>query len=105
MNTLHSVAERTREIGVRKSLGARNRDILLQFLVEALVLSLIGGTIGMILGWMAGSGIAKLAGWPPSFSIKSVVAAVGFSSAVGLLFGIFPAMKASKMNPLMLRYE
>lgn len=107
MNTLlTSVAERTREIGVRKSLGARNRDILLQFLVEALVLSLIGGTIGMILGWMAGSGIAKLAGWPPSFSIKSVVAAVGFSSAVGLLFGIFPAMKASKMNPVdALRYE
>ncbi|MDD2202158.1 MAG: ABC transporter permease [Firmicutes bacterium] len=107
MNTLlTSVAERTREIGVRKSLGARNRDILLQFLVEALALSLIGGTIGMILGWMAGSGIARLVGWPPSFSMTSVVAAVGFSSAVGLLFGIFPAMKASKMNPVdALRYE
>ncbi len=55
---------------MRKSLGARNRDILLQFLVEALVLSLIGGTIGMILGWMAGSGIAKLAGWPPLIQHK-----------------------------------
>ncbi|HOB42743.1 MAG TPA: ABC transporter permease [Bacillota bacterium] len=107
MNTLlTSVAERTREIGIRKSLGARNRDILLQFLVEALALSLIGGAIGMILGWMAGSGISRLAGWPPSFSMTSVAAAVGFSSAVGLIFGIFPAVKAAQMNPVdALRYE
>ncbi|HAN86452.1 MAG TPA: multidrug ABC transporter substrate-binding protein, partial [Firmicutes bacterium] len=97
---------RTREIGIRKSLGARNRDILLQFLVEALALSLIGGAIGMILGWMAGSGISRLAGWPPSFSMTSVAAAVGFSSAVGLIFGIFPAVKAAQMNPVdALRYE
>ena len=107
MNTLlTSVAERTREIGVRKSLGACNRDILLQFLSEALVLSMLGGTVGMLLGWLGGAGIARIAGWPVSVDLSSVVAAVSFSTAVGLIFGTYPALQASRMDPVQaLRYE
>ena len=107
MNTLlTSVAERTREIGVRKSLGACNRDILLQFLSEALVLSMLGGTVGMLLGWLSGAGIARIAGWPISVDLSSVVAAVSFSTAVGLIFGTYPALQASRMDPVQaLRYE
>jgi len=107
MNTLlTSVAERTREIGVRKSLGACNRDILLQFLAEALVLSMLGGTVGMLLGWLGGAGIARIAGWPVSVDLSSVVAAVSFSTAVGLIFGTYPALQASRMDPVQaLRYE
>ncbi|MGI6132417.1 MAG: ABC transporter permease [Bacillota bacterium] len=107
MNTLlTSVAERTREIGVRKSLGACNRDILLQFLSEALVLSMLGGTVGMLLGWLGGAGIARIAGWPISVDLSSVVAAVSFSTAVGLIFGTYPALQASRMDPVQaLRYE
>jgi putative ABC transport system permease protein len=107
MNTLlTSVAERTREIGVRKSLGACNRDILLQFLSEALVLSMLGGTVGMLLGWLGGAGIAQIAGWPVSVDLSSVIAAVSFSTAVGLIFGTYPALQASRMDPVQaLRYE
>jgi len=107
MNTLlTSVAERTREIGVRKSLGACNRDIMLQFLSEALVLSMLGGTVGMLLGWLGGAGIARIAGWPISVDLSSVVAAVSFSTAVGLIFGTYPALQASRMDPVQaLRYE
>ena len=107
MNTLlTSVAERTREIGVRKSLGACNRDILLQFLSEALVLSMLGGTAGMLLGWLGGAGIARIAGWPVSVDLSSVVAAVSFSTAVGLVFGTYPALQAARMDPVQaLRYE
>ena len=107
MNTLlTSVAERTREIGVRKSLGACNRDILLQFLSEALVLSMLGGTVGMLLGWLSGAGIARIAGWPISVDLSSVVVAVSFSTTVGLIFGTYPALQASRMDPVQaLRYE
>jgi len=107
MNTLlTSVAERTREIGVRKSLGACNRDILQQFLTEALVLSMLGGTFGMLLGWLGGAGIARIAGWPVSVDLSSVIAAVSFSTAVGLIFGTYPALQASRMDPVQaLRYE
>lgn len=107
MNTLlTSVAERTREIGVRKSLGACNRDILLQFLSEALVLSMLGGTVGMLLGWLGGAGIARIAGWPVSVDLNSVIAAVSFSTAVGLIFGTYPAVQAARMDPVQaLRYE
>ena len=107
MNTLlTSVAERTREIGVRKSLGACNRDILLQFLSEALVLSMLGGTAGMLLGWLSGAGIARIAGWPISVDLSSVLVAVSFSTGVGLIFGTYPALQASRMDPVQaLRYE
>ncbi|MEA4882234.1 MAG: ABC transporter permease [Clostridia bacterium] len=103
---LTSVAERTREIGVRKSLGAKNRDILAQFLAEAVALAVSGGVIGMLIGWLGGAAISAALGWASSFSLTSVVAAVGFSSAVGLAFGIFPAMRAARMEPVAaLRYE
>lgn len=107
MNTLlTSVAERTREIGVRKSLGARNDDIRAQFLVEAMVLSSLGGVAGMALGY-AGSMVTSAAlGWPAAFNWLSVIAAIGFSTLVGLAFGMYPAARASGMDPVAaLRYE
>ena len=107
MNTLlTSVAERTREIGVRKSLGARNEDIRSQFLVEAVVLSSLGGAAGLALGYV-GAGIASAAlGWPMAFNWLAVVAAIGFSTLVGLAFGTYPAARASNMDPVAaLRYE
>ncbi|MEA4884934.1 MAG: ABC transporter permease [Clostridia bacterium] len=101
MNTLlASVAERTREVGLRKSLGARNRDIMLQFLAESVALSIMGGAPGLLVGWLAGAAIADAAGWPHGFSASSVVAALGVSSTVGVAFGMYPALKASRMNPI-----
>ena len=82
---LVAVAERTREIGIRKALGAKRRDILSQFLVESAFLSLLGGTLGVVLGWAASSLISKLAGWPTTVSPASIALAFGFSAAVGLL--------------------
>jgi putative ABC transport system permease protein len=103
---LVSVTERTREIGIRKSMGAKNRHILLQFIVEAMTLSGSGGLIGILFGWLGGTVITRIAGWPPSYSLLSVLVAIGFSSAVGLFFGIYPAMKAARMDPVeALRYE
>jgi putative ABC transport system permease protein len=103
---LVSVTERTREIGLRKSLGARRRDILLQFLVEALVLCLAGGLIGVGLGWTGSVVLQKLAGWNLAMSPQSVVLALGFSAAVGLFFGLWPARRAAKLAPMeALRYE
>jgi putative ABC transport system permease protein len=103
---LVSVRERTREIGIRKAVGARGTDILLQFLVEALVLSLAGGLIGIALGVAASAVIAALAGWGFSFSPLTVVVAVGFSLAVGVIFGVWPARQAARLDPITaLRYE
>jgi putative ABC transport system permease protein len=103
---LVSVRERTREIGIRKAIGARGSDILLQFLVEALVLSLLGGLIGIILGVAASAVIAALAGWGFSFSPITVVVAVGFSLVVGVVFGVWPARQAARLDPITaLRYE
>ena len=103
---LVSVTERTREIGIRKAVGARRADILVQFLMEAIVLSVLGGTIGILLG----AGLAKivsLTGLVSSLvTLNSVLLAVGFSMAVGLFFGIYPANQAAKLNPIeALRYE
>jgi putative ABC transport system permease protein len=106
---LVSVTERIREIGIRMSIGAREKDILLQFLVEAIVLSLIGGILGIILG----VGISKLLKYIPIFasittvvSINSVLLAFLFSASVGVFFGFYPARKASKLDPIeALRYE
>ena len=103
---LVSVTERTREIGIRKALGAKKKDILIQFLIEALVMSLVGGAVGLILGWAVSVLVSRYGGWTPTLSMFSVVIGIGFSSAVGLIFGIYPAMKAAKLNPVeALRYE
>jgi putative ABC transport system permease protein len=103
---LVSVTERTREIGIRMSIGARGRDILFQFLIEAMVLSLLGGTIGVILGVTSSKLISALAGWPTVVSAMSVGMAFIFSAAVGIFFGFYPARKAALLNPIdALRYE
>ncbi len=97
---LVSVTERTREIGIRKSLGAKTPTILIQFLTESLILCLIGGIIGFILGVVMAVLIASFAGIPIGIKLSTVLIAVGFSSAVGIFFGIYPARKAAKMLPI-----
>ncbi len=104
---LVSVTERTREIGIRKAVGARRQDILLQFLIEAMVLSLIGGLIGIGLGWAGAILISSLQDdLTAVVTLQSVLLATGFSLAVGLFFGIYPATRAAGLNPIdALRYE
>ena len=104
---LVSVTERTREIGLRKAVGAKRRDILLQFLVEAMVLSLIGGIIGMILGFVGAQALASLSNdLKAVISWDSIILATGFSALVGLFFGIYPALRAAQLHPIdALRYE
>ncbi len=103
---LVSVTERTREIGLRKAVGAKKRDVLAQFLTEALTISLIGGVIGIFIGWAISRLVTQFAGWATSITITSVLLAVGFSMLVGIVFGLWPAMKAAKQNPIeALRYE
>jgi putative ABC transport system permease protein len=103
---LVSVTERTREIGVRKSLGARRRDILLQFLIEALVLCLAGGALGVALGVAATKVLQHTAGWNMVIAPRAVLLAFGFSAAVGLFFGLWPARRAAALAPIeALRYE
>ena len=103
---LVSVRERTREIGIRKAIGARGRDILLQFLVEALTLSLLGGLVGIAVGLAASAVIGQLAGWGFAFNPATVVAAVLFSLVVGVVFGVWPARQAARLDPITaLRYE
>lgn len=103
---LVSVTERTREIGIRKALGATNRDIMLQFLTESLILCLIGGILGMTLGISLGFVAGKLINIPLGVSPLIILVAFGFSSAVGIFFGLYPANKAAKLDPIeALRYE
>ncbi len=103
---LVSVAERTREIGLRKAVGARRQDILAQFLIEAIVISLAGGLAGIVLGGLITLGMSKLAGWATALSLWSIVLAVGFSAGVGIVFGLWPARKAAALHPIdALRYE
>jgi ABC-type antimicrobial peptide transport system permease subunit len=103
---LVSVTERTREIGLRMSVGARARDILRQFLTESVLLCLAGGAFGILLGWLASWGVTTVLGWPTESSPESVVAAVVVSFTVGLIFGYYPAWKASRLDPIeALRYE
>jgi putative ABC transport system permease protein len=97
---LVSVTERTREIGLRLAVGARQRDILRQFLFEATGLSIIGGAIGVALGMAAAYGTAQWAGWPLLIEPRSVVLAVAFSGLVGVFFGWYPAMRASRLDPI-----
>jgi len=103
---LVSVTERTREIGLRMAVGARTKDILGQFLVEAITLSLIGGLIGVALGVGGALAIGKIAGWRILLSPESIVLAVAFSFAIGVFFGFYPARKAARLNPVeALRFE
>jgi putative ABC transport system permease protein len=103
---LVSVTERTREIGVRMAIGAKGRHVLLQFLFEAIALSIAGGLIGVLLGAGVSKLIAKFAGWPVDVSMGSVLLAFGFSAAIGIFFGFYPARKASLLDPIdALRYE
>jgi len=103
---LVSVTERTREIGVRKALGATRTNIMLQFLIEALVLCVTGGTIGIIIGVGTAVGLSKIMHWNTLISPASILIAFGFSAGVGLFFGIWPARKAASLDPIIaLRYE
>lgn len=103
---LVSVTERTKEIGLRKAVGARRHDILSQFLSESVVISVIGGVAGILVGIASSVLISKLLGWSTSISPMSILVSFGFSVFIGVVFGVFPAQKASKMNPIeALRYE
>ena len=103
---LVTVTERTREIGLRMAVGARTRDILGQFLVEAVTLSLIGGLIGVALGMGTSLAIAELAGWRIVISPEAVGLAVAFAFVIGVFFGFYPARKAARLNPVeALRFE
>ena len=103
---LVSVRERTREIGIRKAIGARGRDVLLQFLFEALMLSVAGGLIGIVLGVAASAVIAVIAGWAFTFNPLTVIVSVVFSLIVGVVFGVWPASQAARLDPVVaLRYE
>jgi putative ABC transport system permease protein len=103
---LVSVTERTREIGIRMAVGAHARDILLQFLIEAITLSSMGGILGILIGVGTAKALSYFAGWPTLVSISSIVIAFLFSAAVGVFFGFYPARKASQLDPIdALRYE
>jgi macrolide transport system ATP-binding/permease protein len=103
---LVSVTERTREIGLRKAIGANNKDIMFQFLIEAVLLSFIGGLLGILLGSGTSALITVVAGWTVTVSLSSVVLATVFSLMVGIVFGLWPARQASQLNPIeALRYE
>jgi putative ABC transport system permease protein len=103
---LVSVTERTREIGIRMSVGAKARDILFQFLIEAIVLSALGGVIGIALGVGTSTFLAKQMNWPTLTPVNAVVIAFLFSAAIGIFFGFYPARKAARLDPIeSLRYE
>jgi putative ABC transport system permease protein len=103
---LVSVTERTREIGIRMSVGARGRDVLLQFLIEALMISFIGGIIGILIGVISSSVIAGVMNWPVAITGASILLSFLFSTAIGIFFGWYPARKAANLNPIeALRYE
>jgi putative ABC transport system permease protein len=101
-----SVTERTREIGLRMSIGGRGIDILMQFLIEAMLLSIIGGILGILLGIGSSSLIASFTGWPIQVMTSAVIMAFLVCAAIGIFFGWYPARKASRLNPIdALRYE
>jgi len=103
---LVSVTERTREIGLRKAVGARRRDILSQFLAETVVVSVTGGLAGIALGWLVTFLMSRFAGWTAAITVDAVLLAFLFSAGIGILFGIYPARKAAGLNPIVaLHYE
>jgi len=97
---LMSVKERTREIGVRRAVGALRRDLLVQFVVESLVLSASGGAVGILLGVALALGAARLTAWPVSLSVPAIALAFAFSAAIGVIFGVYPAAKAARLDPI-----
>jgi putative ABC transport system permease protein len=103
---LVSVTERTREIGIRMAIGARGSDVLTQFLVESIVMSVLGGAVGLVVGIGGASLVARFTGWSTEVPIAAVALAIGFSAAVGVFFGFYPARKAAALDPIQaLRYE
>jgi putative ABC transport system permease protein len=103
---LVSVTERTREIGIRLAIGARGSDVLVQFLVESIVMGILGGVAGLVLGYTSAKVLADFTGWETVISPVVMIVAVGFSGAVGVFFGYYPAQKAAALNPIeALRYE
>ncbi|QQG42938.1 MAG: ABC transporter permease [Candidatus Giovannonibacteria bacterium] len=103
---LTTVTERTREIGIRKAIGAKRRDITFQFLAEAIMLTFLGGFFGIVLGWLISLGVSQFAGIATSVSIQAILLAFGVSAAIGIIFGYYPARRAASLNPIeALRYE
>jgi putative ABC transport system permease protein len=103
---LVSVTERTREIGLRQALGARRREVRDQFLIEAVLLCLLGGVAGVVLGAGVAVALGQSLGWPVSITPQAVLLALGFATAVGIAFGYYPAAKASRLDPIeALRFE
>jgi putative ABC transport system permease protein len=103
---LVSVTERTREIGVRKAVGAKRRDILIQFLMEALAISLLGGLVGVLVGVSVSHLMARFAGWNTLISFQSIGVSFAFAAAVGIIFGLYPAQRAARQDAIVaLRYE
>jgi putative ABC transport system permease protein len=103
---LVTVTERTREIGIRKAVGATRGAILRQFLIESVILCLVGGALGVLLGVAAAGALSRFAGWQTEVAADSVLLAFGFSASVGLMFGLWPAHRASRLDPVeALRHE
>ncbi|MCC5814176.1 MAG: ABC transporter permease, partial [Leptospira sp.] len=103
---LVSVKERTREIGLRKAIGARSQDILIQFLIESIMISILGGLLGILVGWSVTTTLSLFADWDTYISATSIFVSIGFSSMTGIVFGLWPANVAANLNPITaLRYE
>ena len=103
---LTTVTERTREIGLRKAIGAKRNDITMQFLAEAVTLTFVGGIIGVLLGWLASLAVNRFTGIATQVSLTSVLLAFGVSAVIGIVFGYYPAARAARLNPInALRYE